>query len=227
MPIEVCRLAPGQQVRALVVDDVPENRQVLSALLGMMGCQTAVAENCREAVQTARGFRPDIAFVDLRLPGVDGIETTRQISSALSPERLRVVAMSASVLDGERDSSLAAGCDEFVAKPFRVDQIYACVAGLPDVEFEIRQTVAAPGGAPATDLRSIGLPHHLASSLRRSAELHSATGVRSCLGELEGLGPTGQHLADYLRGLLTRYDMEAIQRMVAQLSVASAAGSPP
>ena len=52
MPMAVCRLASGQRVRALVVDDVPENRQVLSALLGMMGCETAVAENCQQAIET-------------------------------------------------------------------------------------------------------------------------------------------------------------------------------
>jgi CheY-like chemotaxis protein len=217
-PMEVCRLASGQQVRALVVDDVAENRQVLSALLGMMGCETAVAENGAQAIPIAREWRPDIVFMDLRLSGVDGLETTRQMASELSPQRIRVVAMSASVLDGERERSLAAGCDEFVAKPFRVDQIYACVAGLLGITFE-RQSVA---GAPAADPGSVSVPEPLAAVLRRAAELHSATGVRGCLPDLEGLGPGGHRLAEHLRGLLSGYDMEAIQQTVGQLSVASA-----
>jgi hypothetical protein len=61
--------------------------------------------------------------------------------------------------------------------------------------------------------------------LRRAAELHSATGIRSCLGDLEGLGPDGHGLANQLRGLLAGYDMDAIQRIVGLLPVASAAGS--
>jgi len=223
MAIEIYRLAEGHQVHALVVDDVPENRAVLSSMLAMAGCQTMVAESGAQALQLARGRAPDIAFVDLRMPGDDGLEVARQLAAAFGPGTIRIVATSASVLDGERDRCLARGCDEFVAKPFLADQIYACVARLLDVTFEVRRASPAPA-TPFTGA-SIALPGALAARLHRAAELHSATGLRGCLDELEDLGPDGRHLAEHMRGFLTSYDMEAIQRIVGSLPMASAAGS--
>jgi hypothetical protein len=77
----------------------------------------------------------------------------------------------------------------------------------------------------AIDLGPVGLPEPLAAGLLRAAELHSATGVRSCLDELAGLGPNGCRIASHLRDLLAAYDMEAIQAIVCRLSVGTAAGS--
>jgi signal transduction histidine kinase/CheY-like chemotaxis protein len=230
-PSEVCaevcasppamrRLAPGQRVRALVIDDVLENRKVLSTMLQLAGCETTVAASGEEAIEAARARTPDIAFMDLRLPGADGIQTARRLVGEAGPSRAtRVVAMSASVLDGERGRCLAAGCDEFIAKPFQADQIFDCVARLLGVKFEVLQTARA--GRAAANRRKMAFPCDLVSRLSTAAELHSATRVRGCLGELEGLGPDGRHLAEHLRGFLARYDMEAIQQTVGGLSVVS------
>lgn len=224
LPMEAYRLLPGQHVRALVVDDGLENRKVLSTMLQMAGCETVVAADGEQAIQLAREFAPDIIFMDLRLPGADGIDTTRQIIRE-SGRLIRVVATSASVLDGERERCLAGGCDEFVAKPFHADQIYASVAALLDVRFMVERPLDDPLGTVAVGFEPVALPVGLASRLSRAAELHSATGLRSCLGELDDLGPDGRHLADGLRGFLARYDMEAIQQMVGNLPLASAGGS--
>ena len=223
-PPAIRRLAAGQRVRALVVDDVLENRKVLSTMLQLAGCETTLAANGEEAIEAARVRAADIAFMDLRLPGADGIQTARRLVNEILPSHaIRVVAMSASVLGGERERCLEAGCDEFIAKPFRADQIFDCVARLLDVRFEVIQTPRA--GRGAANRRKVAFPCDLVSRLSTAAELHSATRVRGCLGELEGLGPDGQHLAEHLRGFLARYDMEAIQQTVGRLSVVSAPGS--
>jgi signal transduction histidine kinase/ActR/RegA family two-component response regulator len=221
----VGRLGPGQRVRALVVDDVPENCRVLSTMLDMAGCETAVAESGRTALESVRARPPDIVFMDLRLPDVDGLETARRIARELGPQRVRLVATSASVLGGERERCLEGGCDAFVAKPFRIDEIDACLTGLLDVTFEIEPAPPAPiDGSPAGAVH-VTLPPDLAARLSRAAALHSATGLRGCLGELEGLGPGGNVLADHLRALLATCDMDGIERAVDHLPVASAAGA--
>jgi len=224
LPTELCRLAPGQRVRALVVDDVLENRKVLATMLGMAGCETVVAESGEQALRLVPEFLPDIVFMDVRLPGEDGIEAARQLVKAVGG-RLRVVATSASVLDGEPQRCLAAGCDEFLAKPFRADQIYACVAVLLGVTFEIERATCGASSAAAVDPADVAIPEALAFRLSRAAELHSATAVRACLGELDGLGPNGHHLAEHLRGFLASYDMETIRQIVGRLPEGSAAGS--
>ena len=227
LPITTCRLAPGHHVRALVVDDVLANRTMLSRILAMAGCHAVVAENGRQAIETARAFRPDIVFMDMRLSDdMNGIEAARQIvSEATAP--MPVVAMSASVLDREPEHCLAAGCDEFVAKPFHIEQIYSCVASLLDVEF-VQEPVSKPeppAGMTARDLARIALPGPLAARISRAAELHSATALRGCLGELERLGGDAPYLADHLRGFLASYDMETIQGIVRRVAVDSVTDS--
>ena len=105
---EICRLAPGRQVRALVVDDVLENRNVLSAMLRIAGCDSTMAENGWQAIQAVRELRPDIVFMDMRLPGLDGIRATRLIRNDPAAPQLRIVATSASVLE-MNDRCLEAG----------------------------------------------------------------------------------------------------------------------
>jgi CheY-like chemotaxis protein len=129
------------------------------------------------------------------------------------------------VLDREPERCLAAGCDEFVAKPFHVEQIYGCVASLLDVEF-VQEPVAKPlAHVTARDLAHIALPGPLAARISRAAELHSATALRGCLGELERLGGDAPYLAEHLRGFLASYDMETIQGIVRRVAVDSVTDS--
>ena len=219
---EICRLAPGRHVRALVVDDVLENRNVLSAMLRMAGCDSTMAENGWQAIQAVRELRPDIVFMDMRLPGLDGIRATRLILNDPGAPQVRIVATSASVLEDERERCLAAGCDDFLAKPFRTEQIYGCVAGLLNVEFVRERPSRAAAPLSPADLARITLPESLIARMSSAAERHSATTLKACLDELEGGEADERHLAEHLRGCLASYDMDVIQQILAQVSVASA-----
>jgi signal transduction histidine kinase/CheY-like chemotaxis protein len=213
---QVEHLAPGSNVRALVVDDIRENREVLSVMLDMIGCEVILAENGRQAIEAARVSRPDIIFMDMRLPEIDGLEATRRLIEELGPRGPKIVATSASVLEHERANYREAGCHEFAAKPFSADHIYDCLKALLGVEF-IYKTVAPSEGEDAIDLNEIALPEDLISRMVMAAELHSTTVLKTCLKELDEFGPREQRLADHLRGFLRSYDMETIQRIIAQL----------
>jgi signal transduction histidine kinase/DNA-binding response OmpR family regulator len=217
------RLAPGCAVRALVVDDIRENREVLSVMLDMIGCEVILAENGRQAVEAARVSRPDIVFMDIRLPEMDGLEATRKIIEELGPRGPKIVATSASVLEHQRADYQAAGCHGFAAKPFRAEHIYSLLETLLGAEFTYR---AVPAGETTTamDLNEISLPEELISRMVMAAELHSTTVLKACFKEVENFGPNEQRLAEHLRSFLRSYDMETIQRIIAQLPVAGAAG---
>lgn len=216
---EVKSLADGCRVRALVVDDIAENREVLSTMLTLIGCEVVLAENGRQALEAVRVSRPQIVFMDMRMPELDGVEATRRIAEEFGETGVKVVATSASALTHEKEQYLKAGCDDFVAKPFRAERIYACLLHLPAVEFVYKERPAADESGDTIDLRQITLPEDLASRLAVAAELHSATVLKSCLGEVEKLGPAGERLAQHLRGFLASYDMKSIQRLVAQIPV--------
>jgi signal transduction histidine kinase/CheY-like chemotaxis protein len=217
---EVERLADGCRVRALVVDDIPENREVLAIMLKVIGCEVIIAEHGRQALEAVRVSRPDIVFLDMRLPGIDGVEAARRIIEEYGAGSVKIVASSASALAHEREQYLKAGCDEFVAKPFRAERIYACLHHLLGVEFVYKETADGESSVGTIDLRQLTLPEDLAVRLVMAAELHSATVLKSCLLEVEQLGPTGARLAQHLRGFLASYDMETIQRLLAQVPVA-------
>jgi signal transduction histidine kinase/CheY-like chemotaxis protein len=216
------RIVPGTEVRALVVDDIPENREVLSLSLRIIGCDVSVAKDGEEALERLRVFRPGIVFLDMRLPGISGLETARRISGEWGAD-VKLVAMSASALEHERERYLKAGCDDFVSKPFRVERVYRCLANLLDVKFIIKETAysqSEPEGS--IDLGQLTLDEDLAQRLATAAELHSATVIKSCLREVEQLGAPGVRLAQHLRKFLASYDMKTIQRIVAQIPVQTA-----
>ncbi|MDB6074417.1 MAG: hypothetical protein JWO89_2057, partial [Verrucomicrobiaceae bacterium] len=210
-PSETEHLATGHHVRALVVDDIAENREVLATLLTLVGCEVVLAEHGRQAIEVVRVSRPQIVFMDMRMPDLDGIAATRRIVDEFGGTGLKVVATSASALVHQREQYMKAGCDDFVAKPFRAERIYGCLRHLLGVSFDYKQRV--PQSAEDTiDLRQISLPEDLAARLTMAAELHSATVLKSCLAEMEKLGPAGDRLARHLRTFLASYDMKTIQR---------------
>jgi len=223
---EVERLAEGYEVRALVVDDIRENREVLSTMLASIGCEITLAENGRQALEVVAVSRPDIVFMDMRLPEIDGIEATRRIVRDYGQGGLKVVATSASALEHERELYLRAGCDDFVAKPFRCERVYASLKNLLGVEFDYKAGTGDAENQPLLDFSSIVLPEELATRLMMAAELHSATVLKNCLREVEQISSSGQRLAAHLREFLASYDMETIQKIIAQITVARGENSP-
>jgi signal transduction histidine kinase/ActR/RegA family two-component response regulator len=221
------RLAAGIEVHALIVDDIAENRDVLSLMLTLIGCQVNSAKNGEEALDLIRIAPPDIVFLDMRLPGMSGLDTAVRIVREWE-NKIKLVAMSASALEHERDRYLKAGCDDFVAKPFRAERIYRCLRNLLDVRYVLKEKPSEQSGPELSiDLGQLALDEDLALRLTTAAELHSATVVKSCLLEVEQLGPPGVRLAQHLRQFLASYDMKTIQRVVAQIPVRSESSRPP
>ena len=135
--------------------------------------------------------------------------------------------MSASALEHERRMYLKAGCDDFIAKPFRSTRLYDCLRQLLCVEFVYRATAEDARETPLLDFGRIVLPEDLVTRLMMAAELHSATVLKSCLREVEETSPPGQRLAGHLREFLASYDMDMIQKIIAQIAVAPNGVAPP
>jgi len=203
------RLAAGSNVPALVVDDIQENREVLAGMLKALGCTVTVAENGARAIELARSGRPDIIFMDIWMPGMNGIEVTQRILSEHG-DAIKIVAHSASAFDHEQQRYLDAGFDDFFAKPFRCERLVACLKNLLHAEFEPDETGAPAGLPPVPD--DFAVPEELAARLKVAAELYSITEMKSCLGEIALLGPDGQKFADHLLRMADNYDMDSVLR---------------
>jgi CheY-like chemotaxis protein len=111
----------------LIVDDERDQRELLRDLLGTLGVQTAEAADAEGALGSIAQGAPDLVFMDVKMPGVDGIEATRRIRATEAGRRLPVVISSASVLHDERAHVLSTGADDFIPKPFGEDEIWAAL----------------------------------------------------------------------------------------------------
>jgi two-component system sensor histidine kinase/response regulator len=106
-------------LRLLVAEDNAVNKKVAAAMLGKMGHRVTVVNNGLEAILEWKRTAFDLIFMDVQMPEMDGLEATRQIRKQESAKgiRSRIVAMTANVLEGDRELCLAAGMDDYVSKP--------------------------------------------------------------------------------------------------------------
>jgi Signal transduction histidine kinase len=119
---------PDRPPRVLVVDDHPANREILGLLLRAMGCDTDYASDGIEAVDMARQSLPDIIFMDLRMPRMDGYEASRQIRALPGDiSRVPILAVSAECREEALAACHACGIDAFLSKPVNQTTLYETV----------------------------------------------------------------------------------------------------
>ena len=111
--------------RVLIVDDNAMNVTLASFVLCADGFEVESAADAREAVQQISAFRPDLILMDIQLPGVDGLDLTRQIKAEPSMQHIVVVAFTAFAMRGDEQKLRAAGCDGYVSKPIDVNKFAA------------------------------------------------------------------------------------------------------
>jgi signal transduction histidine kinase/DNA-binding NarL/FixJ family response regulator len=211
---EILRLKPGHAVRALVVDDHPDNRKVLGGMLASVGCEVLYASGGREAERMCREEHPELVLLDLLMPEMDGVSAVRALLANPACGRPKIIAHSASPLARPRDEALAAGCVEFISKPFRCEQLYDALQRHLGVEFTRAEVVIESEELWPADQIKIHLPDELYSRIALAAELHSTTALKKCLQELSLLGPEGRQLAGHIRLLMRGYNMDEILRLL-------------
>ncbi|MBA4286759.1 MAG: hypothetical protein C0434_14630 [Xanthomonadaceae bacterium] len=133
----------------LVVDDHAPNLEVARDLLQSAGVGVWLAASGTEAITAAASQRFDAIFMDMRMPGMDGMAATRHIRAAEGDRRVPIVALTANVMAPDRERCLAAGMDDFVGKPIDVDQLFAALARVTGRRYDLAlQPAPSPGAEP-------------------------------------------------------------------------------
>ena len=114
-------------VRILVVEDDEVNQAVAQGVLEAGGAVVTIASNGREALDLIRPGTFDIVLMDMHMPDMDGIETTRRLRTDPALASLPIIAMTASAMAGDRERLLEAGMNDYLAKPMRVAAVYATI----------------------------------------------------------------------------------------------------
>ncbi|MBS1659684.1 MAG: response regulator [Bacteroidetes bacterium] len=113
-----------KETQVLVVEDEPVNMMLISEVLKNMGVQVIRAGNGNEALQRLNETSPDIIFMDINMPEMDGYTATRHIRKLPSAQRrIPIIALTADATRDDKEKCLHAGMDNFVSKPFRMDEI--------------------------------------------------------------------------------------------------------
>ena len=123
--------APATSLRVLLAEDNAINRRVGELILAQLGHQVATACDGEHALLELRKAHYDIVLMDIQMPGIDGLETTRRIRAELpADQQPHIVALTASALAGDRGACLAAGMDDYLTKPLREAELRAAFAGV-------------------------------------------------------------------------------------------------
>lgn len=146
---ELPKICSGGGQRILVVDDQPASRLLLRQLLTAMGFVVQEAENGEEAISLWQSWQPQLILMDMRMPILDGYTTTQRIKATPGGKKTIIIAITASAFEEERAEILAAGCDDFLSKPFRQEELTSILGkhlGTSDNEKNelIAQTVPYP-----------------------------------------------------------------------------------
>ena len=114
----------------LVVEDNDKNRKLVRDVLTFKGYEVIESETGEEGVRLARERRPSLVLMDIRLPGIDGVEALRRLRAEGTTQGIPVLAMTASVMSEDRQKIMAAGFDGYQSKPINVTDFVVAVAQL-------------------------------------------------------------------------------------------------
>jgi PAS domain S-box-containing protein len=218
----ILALEPGQpQYRLLIVDDKPLNRQLLVKLLAPLGFALKEASNGQEAIELWKSWQPHLTWMDMRMPVLNGYEATkkiRQLSCNLPIEtNNKIIAVTASMFEEERAVVLAAGCDDFLRKPFRDESIFEMLVKHLGVRFiyediEEDQSVHDRTAIQATDLE--GIPHNLLDRLVDAIVSSDLNQISQELAEISAYNPK---TAKALQQFLDQFEYEYILELISEI----------
>ncbi|HVO90743.1 MAG TPA: response regulator [Casimicrobiaceae bacterium] len=105
--------------RLLIIEDHPTNLKLATLILQSAGHEVLGVENAADGLRAAADWLPDVILIDVQLPGMDGLEATRLLKKDEATRSIPVIALTAFAMEGDSTKMRAAGCDDYLAKPYR------------------------------------------------------------------------------------------------------------
>ncbi|MCI5208082.1 MAG: response regulator [Candidatus Electrothrix sp. ATG2] len=200
-------LAPGQKRRRiLVVEDNPDNRLLVRSLLTRAGFAVQEAKNGEEAVALFRQWQFHFIWMDMRMPVMNGYEAARRIRALPGGDKIKIVALTASVFKEQHGEILAAGCDAVLHKPFRACELFSVMEEHLGVRYLYEEKLGNEAGKQAITVTAAlleKLPAAEREMLSRAAHQLDIAGIEEVIKEIRADHPEIadglQHLAHEFR----------------------------
>ena len=206
----------GPRKRVLVVDDVPENRAMLTDFLGTLGFDIAEAENGEEGLKRASEVRPDVVLMDGMMPVMDGLEATRRLRQTPGFEELPIIGVSASASGSDAAAHLTAGANAFLTKPIAFPRLLAKMGTLMKIEWEY-ESPAVETAKSAVEEELVLPPHEELAILHELAVFGSMYEIDERAQQLADLDERYRPLANRLHKLAAGFQTKAIRVLIEEL----------
>ena len=196
-------------IRVLIADDIEENRQLLTELLGRVGFEIRLATNGAEAVQGFEEWQPHLIVMDFRMPVMDGREAIRRIRAMAGGEVPKIIAVTASAMDENRRDLMEIGADDFISKPFREADLFDKIHVHVGVEYVYADlpTASAEEHAELTPESLAAWPQDLLRTMREAVMTADLDQLLAKIQEVESRDP---RIAQQLRRLAEGFQYQKL-----------------
>ncbi|MEM7758727.1 MAG: ATP-binding protein [Cyanobacteria bacterium P01_A01_bin.40] len=214
-PKPVKQLAPGQiDYRIAIVDDQKTNRLALAKLLRLVGFKPRTATNGQEAIALWQEWQPDLIWMDMRMPIMDGYEATKHIKTQSALTKTIIIAITASAFEEQKEQIFSAGCDDFVAKPFTEQVIFDKLIQHLGVKFTYQaeskdhQPEPQSKTSPPLSFHDLAvLSPSLITDINRAAIAVDREQIEQLIAKIPN---SHQYIARGIAEMLNKYDFDAI-----------------
>jgi PAS domain S-box-containing protein len=217
-PTMFARLAPGQHITALVVDDSTVSRRILASLLESAGVKVITATGGVEGVSLAMTHKPDIIFMDVRMADLDGFSATMRLGQNAVTKDIPVIAVTASAMGDMRTAARDAGCVDYLPKPVRAEALFGAIRKELGVLFVWEKDEAVQPESPIT----VEARHaELAPRLREAVEIGAVTDLQVLAETLSAGDEVDVALGKRIAELSAGFDFEGVRELAASLESVS------
>jgi signal transduction histidine kinase/CheY-like chemotaxis protein len=217
----VVDIKDGYKIKALVVDDIKENRDVLGLFLQNLGVFVNKAENGKVALEQIEKDEPHIIFMDIRMPVMDGVEAFHKIREKYTQKDIKIVCVTASTLRHEEANYIKMGFNSYVPKPFKHNEILEVLENILNVEYNYKESATnrtVKEMHEDFDWSQVKIPSEIKAQILKAADEYNVTSLDNSCSQLKSTENGGKELANHLGELLKSYDMEKIINVMNEIS---------
>jgi signal transduction histidine kinase/DNA-binding response OmpR family regulator len=219
----VSQLASGQSVKAVLIDDVQANLDVLTRVLDQIGIKTSGADNGANGIKLIDEVMPDIVFSDYHMQGVDGLDITRHVRKSHTNKNIKVVMISASVFEHHQEMYRKEGIDGFIGKPFVREEVLALLQQLLNVKYDyVSKSHSKDIQLQELGINSVVLSKDITEQLKSNIQSGQITKVNGLLDKLEADKLIVSALAQHLRNLIENLDFDDVLAIVNTFRISEA-----
>ena len=204
----------GARRRVLVVDDTPENRELVLDFLGVLGFDLCTAENGQEGLDKAHALQPDLILMDIVMPVLDGLEAIRRLRRRPGGERVPVIAVSANATTSDRAQSLAAGANAVLPKPIDFGVLIQQMGTLLRLSWVHEPPDGDGAGVPEAANALVPPPADELEALHRIARSGNMRAIHERADHISALGARYQPFADKLHRLASGFQTKGLLRLI-------------